>query len=57
MPKKATKKQPADDPQLKEEVSDAVADAGDDTGNVATASEPDATVSGDTLHLRDIRPE
>ena len=45
-PKKATAKQPIDDPQLKAEVKDAVKDAKADEreGNVATASEPDATV-------------
>ena len=50
--------QPADDPQLKEEVSDAVDQAADNakTGNVATAKEPAATAD-DSLHLRDVRPE
>ena len=39
-------KQPADDPQLKSEVKEAVKDAKEDVreGNVATATEPDATV-------------
>ena len=52
--KRTSKKQPAADPQLKKEVSDAVDEAADEaqTGDVATASEPD-----DTLHLRDRRPE
>lgn len=53
MPKRKTS-QPEDDPQLKEEVSDAVDEAADDatTGDVATADEP-----ADTIHLRDNRDD
>ena len=47
-------KQPAEDPQLKKEASEAVDEAVDEakTGDVATADEP-----ADTIHLRDRRPE
>ncbi len=50
-------KQPADDPQLKEEVSDAVDQAEHDasTGNVVTSDEP-PQAEGE-LHVRDVRPE
>lgn len=53
--KRTTKKQPADDPQLKEEVSDAVDQAEHDasTGNVSTSDAPPQP----DLHVRDIRPE
>lgn len=59
MPRARKTKQPADDPQLKQEVSDAVGSAkrSAKTGNVATAKEPAATAPDDSLHLRDVRPE
>lgn len=57
--KRTGNKQPSEDPALKKATKAAAKEAESEaqTGDVATASEPDATVSGDELHLRDRLPE